>query len=78
MKNITTLDKVNLNKNYLIEKILLEEQFKKRLYDLGIIENTTIKALYKSPFNDPIAYEIRGTIIAIRNKDAKNIIVRRL
>lgn len=78
MKNTTTLDKINLNQNYLIEKILLNEQSKRRIYDLGIIENTIIKALYKSPFNDPVAYEIRGTIIAIRNKDAKNIIVRRI
>ena len=63
---------------YIIVKILLDENIKQRIYDLGLIENTIIKAVYKSPFNDPVAYLVRGAIIAIRNKDADNIIVRRL
>lgn len=78
MNNKITLDKVNLNEDYLIEDILLDEHIKQRIYDLGLIENTVIKALYKSPFNDPTAYLVRGTIIAIRDSDAMNIIVRRI
>lgn len=78
MNNEISLSKVNLNKEYIIVKILLDENIKQRIYDLGLIENTIIKAVYKSPFNDPVAYLVRGAIIAIRNKDANNIIVRRL
>ena len=78
MNNKITLDKVNLNEDYLIEDILLDEHIKQRIYDLGLIENTVIEALYKSPFNDPTAYLVRGTIIAIRDSDAMNIIVRRI
>ena len=43
--------------------------------DLGLIKNTLIKPLYKSPLNDPTAYLVRGSVIAIRNDDAKKIIV---
>lgn len=78
MNNNISLDKVNLNEKYYIEKVLLDEHTKKRIYDLGMIENTVIEALYRSPFNDPTAYLVRGTIIAIRNEDAKKIIVRRM
>ena len=78
MKNNISLDKIDLNEKYLIDEVLLDEHTKKRIYDLGLIENTIIKAVYKSPFGDPIAYSVRGTIIAIRNNDAKNIIVRRI
>ena len=78
MNNKIPLNKINLNENYLIEDILLDENTKQRIYDLGLIENTIIKAVYKSPFNDPVAYLVRGAIIAIRKKDADNIIVRRL
>ena len=78
MNNIISLNKINFNENYLIEKILLDEHIKQRIYDLGLIENTIIKALYKSPFNDPVAYLVRGSIIALRNDDAKNIFVRRI
>ena len=78
MNNKISLDKINLNEDYLIENILLDEHILQRIYDLGLIENTVIKALYKSPFNDPPAYLVRGTVIAIRNDDAKKIFVRRI
>ena len=78
MNNEISLSKVNLNKEYVIIKILLDDNIKQRIYDLVLIENTIIKAVYKSPFNDPVAYLVRGAIIAIRKKDADNIIVRRL
>lgn len=78
MNEIISLDKINLNEEYLIEKVLLDKQIKYRIYDLGIIEGTIIKSLYKSPFNDPTAYMVRGTIIAIRNIDASKILVRRI
>ena len=78
MKNYISLDKINLNEKYIINKILLDEKIKSRIYDLGIIENTIIEAMYKSPFNDPVAYLVRGTVIALRNKDAQKIIVRRI
>ena len=78
MNNKISLDKINLNEDYLIEDILLDEHILQRIYDLGLIENTVIKALYKSPFNDPTAYLVRGTVIAIRNNDAKKIFVRRI
>lgn len=78
MNNKISLDKINLNDEYLIEDVLLDEHILQRIYDLGLIENTVIKALYKSPFNDPTAYLIRGTVIAIRDNDAKKIFVRRI
>ena len=78
MKENITLDTINLNEKYYICDILLDKDIKKRFYDFGIIENATIEALYRSPFNDPTAYLIKGTIVAIRNDDARNIIVRRI
>lgn len=51
---------------------------RRRLLDLGLIRNTIISPLYKSPFGDPIAYLIRGTVIALRNEIASNIIVEKL
>lgn len=46
---------------------------KRRLQDLGIISGTAIECLQKGPWGDPIAYKIRGTIIALRIEDANNI-----
>jgi len=78
MNSKISLDKIEYNINYLITDILLDEHILQRIYDLGLIENTTIKKLYSSTFNDPGAYLVRGAIIAIRNIDAKKIYVRRV
>ncbi len=50
---------------------------KSRILDLGIINGTTIEALHHSPSGDPTAYFVRGTVIALRQEDAKKIIVQR-
>lgn len=54
-------------------KLIVLGHLKRRLLDLGVIKNTKIKPVFKSISGNPIAYEIRGSVIAIRNEDAKNI-----
>ena len=74
-KNILTLDKISLGNNAKIISINNDIEIKRRLLDLGIAPNSIIKPEFKSPFNDPIAYLIKGTTIALRMDDAKNIMV---
>lgn len=50
---------------------------KRRFQDLGIVEGINIKCLFKSPMSDPKAYLIMRTTIAIRDKDAKEILVKK-
>lgn len=57
----------------IIKKLNVNENIKRRLQDLGLIEETYIECILKSPFNDPSAYLIRGALIAIRKEDGKNI-----
>ncbi len=47
----------------------------RRMRDFGLIFGTEITPLHRAPFGDPIAYLIRGAVIAIRREDAKNILV---
>lgn len=58
-----------------VKKINAEGELRRRLLDLGIIEGTIIKPLFDSPLGNPRAYLIRGTIIAIRESEAKLISV---
>ena len=46
-----------------------------RLQDFGLISGTEITPLHLAPFGDPIAYLIRGAVIALRHEDAKKILV---
>ncbi len=48
---------------------------RRRLLDIGLIENTEIECLGRSPGGDPAAFLIRGAVIAIRSEDCADIIV---
>ena len=57
----------------IIKKIEANENIKRRLLDIGLINGTQVECVLKSPFNDPMAYLIRGAIIAIRKNDCNKI-----
>lgn len=48
---------------------------RRRMLDLGLISDTVIEALQKSPAGDPIAYQIRGAVVALRAEEANKIMV---
>ncbi len=48
---------------------------RRRMLDLGLISDTEVEALQKSPSGDPVAYEIRGAVIALRKEEASRILV---
>lgn len=50
----------------------------RRLGDLGLIEGSRVKCLFRSPLGDPTAYEIKGAVIALRQRDARSIVVEAL
>ena len=52
-----------------------DNNLKRRFLDLGLIPNTIVKTERYSPSGNPIAFNIRGTIIAIRKEEAENILV---
>lgn len=69
------LTKLNLNQIGYIKEINCNDSIKRRLLDLGLIANTKITPIMKSITGDPIAYEVRNIILAIRKQDAEKIIV---
>ena len=68
-----SLDKLPLNQTGNIKTIKCSGILERRLLDLGLVKNTPITAIFRSPLGDPTAYEFRGSIIAIRKDEAKNI-----
>ncbi|WMJ84716.1 FeoA family protein [Oscillospiraceae bacterium LTW-04] len=49
---------------------------RRRLLDIGLIENTEIECIGRSPGGDPSAFLIRGAVIAIRSEDCHNILIQ--
>lgn len=72
---IIPLSNLKMNTTAKIDCINCDGNIKRRLLDLGIVPNTSITPVFRSTGGDPVAYEIRDTLLAIRNQDAKNIFV---
>ena len=50
---------------------------RRRLLDLGVLPGTEVTAEMISPSGDPVAYRIRGALIALRRTQAAGIYIRR-
>lgn len=72
-----TLDKLPLYSSGKIASLNCSGPLQRRLLDLGLTPNTCITSILKSPFGDPTAYEFRGSTIALREEDSRNIIVNK-
>ena len=69
-----SLDQIKLNEEVVITE-LLSHPMRRRLLDLGFIPGEKVKCVLISPFHDPKAYLINGNMIALRNIDARGIMV---
>ncbi|MFZ1754185.1 MAG: FeoA domain-containing protein [Caldilineaceae bacterium] len=50
---------------------------RRRLMDLGILPGAKIEVAMPSPMNDPVAYRVRDTLIALRRDQAQMILIER-
>lgn len=75
--NIDTLNNLSLGESAVILENNVKGRNKLHLINLGLSSKNRIKCLYKSPLNDPVAYQIKNVIIAIRKDDSKNILIMR-
>lgn len=73
---IGNLSQLPLNKSGKIEIVECDEGIKRRLLDMGLVRGTNIVPILISPSGDPRAFLVRGTIIAIRKEDSRNIKIR--
>lgn len=58
-----------------VSNITGDEKLVKRLLALGAIEGTEVAVKATAPLGDPILINFRGFDLAIRKKDARNIII---
>ena len=70
-----TLHQLPLNQVGMIDSIADSLACKQRLLDFGFVKGSVITPLFRSCFENPTAYEIRGSIIAIRKEDAEKITI---
>lgn len=59
----------------IVSELHADGSMRRRLLEIGLIQNTTVECLGRSPGGDPSAFLIRGAVIAIRSKDCKDIFI---
>ncbi len=69
------LNSLPLGKRARVKELTSDGASRRRMLDLGLITNTEVEALQKSPSGDPVAYHIRGAVIALRSEEASKILV---
>lgn len=74
-KNLTHLQEGESAK---VASLLNTGSIKRRLQDLGLVEGTQVQCIQKSPYGDPVAYGIRGAVIALRIEDAQGILISQI
>ncbi len=72
-----TLDTLTVGDIGYIESIASEGSIRRRFLDMGMTPGCRIQCVLSSPNKNPMAYWIRGALIAIRMEDAKGIMVRK-
>ena len=75
--NLLPLTELEIGKSAIINSLKSIGNERRRMLDLGIVNGTKIEALYRSPSGDPVAYNIRGAVIARRSEDAKKILINK-
>lgn len=73
--NIISLNLLPLGKKARVKSLVSDGTIRRRMLDLGLINDTEVEALQKSPSGDPVAYQIRGAVIALRTEEASKILV---
>lgn len=72
---MTTLADLPIGVQGEVVSLDLEGFSRLRLLDLGLVPGTRVEAVRRSPANDPIAFNVRGAMIALRGNDGRRIMV---
>ncbi|PVX52136.1 DtxR family Mn-dependent transcriptional regulator [Balneicella halophila] len=78
-ENISRLSQLKKKEKAVVKGISREcrGENRRRLLDLGFVNGTEIKISNISPLGDPIAYQVRETLIALREDQAQYILIQK-
>ncbi len=76
MEHMDTLDHLPVGQQAAVDSLKVPDSQRRRLLDLGFIPGGNVAAVQESPWGDPVAYLVRGAVIALRRADAHRINIR--
>jgi Fe2+ transport system protein FeoA len=67
------LSECTVGKKATVIDLMVNETYKKRILDLGMLQGTEVQIVRKAPFGGPLVLQLRGYQISIRVEEAKQI-----
>ncbi len=77
MQQIIPLSAITPGETARVAEIRVEGALRRRLFDLGLIPDTLVSCRFIAPAGSPMAFTVRGAVIALRRRDAREIFVER-
>ena len=75
MNSSYSLNELKPGQKTRVKELRSQGSIRRRLLDIGLIEDTEVECLGRSPAGDPTAFLIRGAVIALRSEDCRDILV---
>lgn len=72
------LNGLKINEEAVIVSVNTDKDIKRRLMDIGFVKGEKVKLILKNFGDNMRAYKIKNTIMALRVKDSKNILIKKL
>lgn len=72
---LTTLAELAPGQTGIVQALHSPGLERRRLMDLGLVPGTAITAELRSPLGDPVAYRVRGALVALRREQAQRIAI---
>ena len=60
-----------------ITSLMAQGGIKRRLLDIGLVDDTEVQCILNSPSQDPKAFLFWVAVIALRNEDCQNVLIRK-
>jgi len=52
-----------------------EGKHQRRMLDMGFVPGASVDVVRKAPLGDPVEYSVKGTAVALRQREASTILV---
>ena len=75
--SIIKMDELAIGQRAIVNSLHISGSMRRRLLDIGFVKKTTVECVGRAPSGDPIAFCIRGAVIALRRADCRHVCVRR-
>jgi len=75
VKKIIKMREMSDNQSGIIKKVSATGDMGRRIREMGLVPNTTIRIQGRAPLKDPVAIKIWDFSLTLRNNEANNILV---